>query len=92
LNLLVIYGGKNKFEILNDIWFFDLESLNWIKPVYKNDSFYPICGHCMFCWEEKIIFLGGNGENGLNKFDFNTIEFEIYNEKPEKDVIEDLLK
>ena len=46
----------------------------------------------MFCWEEKIIFLGGNGENGLNKFDFNTIEFEIYNEKPEKDVIEDLLK
>ena len=92
LNLLVIYGGKNKYEILNDVWFFDLESLNWIKPVYENGSFYPICGHCMFCSGEKIIFLGGNGENGLNKFDCNTIEFELYSEKPEKDVFENLLK
>ncbi len=92
LNLLVIYGGKNKYQILNDIWFFDLESLNWIKPVYENGSFYPICGHCMFCSGEKIIFLGGNGENGLNKFDCNTIEFDLYNQKPEKDVFENLLK
>ena len=92
LDLLVVYGGKNKYEILNDIWFFDLESLNWIKPVYENGSFYPICGHCMFCSDEKIIFLGGNGENGLNKFDCNTIEFDLYNQKPEKDVFENLLK
>ena len=92
LNLLVIYGGKNKYQILNDIWFFDLESLNWIKPVYENESFYPICGHCMFCSGEKIFFLGGNGENGLNKFDCNTIEFDLYNQKPEKDVFENLLK
>ena len=98
LNILVIYGGKNKFisktQILDDIWLFDLESLTWISPIYDIGSFYPICEHCMFTLGERIIFLGGSGINGLEKFDLHTIEFELYTQKPiiEKDVVENLLK
>ena len=98
LNILVIYGGKNKFisktQILDDIWLFDVESLTWISPIYDIGSFYPICEHCMFTLGERIIFLGGSGINGLEKFDLHTIEFELYTQKPiiEKDVVENLLK
>ena len=86
LNILVVYGGRNQFisetQILNDIWIFDLESFTWIIPVYDIGSFYPICEHCMFTSGERIIFLGGSGNNGLEKFDLNTIEFELFTEKP----------
>lgn len=81
LNLIVIHGGKNDTiennEILNDIMLLDLETFNWIRPVYKEEDFKPVCGHVNFGYANSIYILGGFNNSGFAKFDFYSIEFDF---------------
>ena len=81
LNFIVIHGGKNDTiennEILNDIMLFDLETFNWIRPVYKEEDFKPVCGHVNFGYANSIYILGGFNNSGFAKFDFYSIEFDF---------------
>lgn len=67
-NALILFGGRND-EIsdtyaLNDLFFFDLLTFDWIKiELYNNDdpSFSVIhrCGHCTLLFDDKIVIFGG---------------------------------
>ena len=88
LNFLVIHGGKNDLEerneILNDIMLLDLENLHWIKPVYNEDEFFPLCGHFLFGYANSIYILCGfNNDDGFSKFDFYNIEFDVFKKENE---------
>ena len=79
LNLLVIHGGKNENKIFNDVMFLDLETLNWIKPIYNEENFLPFTEHRIFEEGNKIFILGGCGDDhGYHRFDFYALEFEIF--------------
>ena len=80
LNVLILYGGKNKFgTILNDVYILNLEKYIWIKPKYNDNEFNAISEHVMFSDNKKIFILGGSGNEGYMKFDFFTIDFDIPN-------------
>ena len=79
LNLICIYGGKNDENLLNDIWFFDLENFNWIQASYDELNIFPIAEHAIVDDGNKILVLGGFSNNGYVKFDVNTIEFDVLN-------------
>ncbi len=79
LNLICIYGGKNDENLLNDIWFFDLENFNWIQASYDELNIFPIAEHVIVNDGNKILVLGGFSNDGYVKFDVNTIEFDVLN-------------
>ncbi len=80
LNILILYGGKNKFgTILNDVYILNLEKYIWIKPKYNDNEFNAVSEHIMFSDNKKIFILGGSGNEGYMKFDFFTIDFDIPN-------------
>ena len=83
LNLICLYGGKNdeinKGNLLNDIWFFDLENFNWIQASYDELNIFPIAEHVIVNDGNKILVLGGFSNDGYVKFDVNTIEFDFWN-------------
>ena len=81
LNFVVIHGGKNQLEesnsVLGDVMLLDLENFHWIKPVYKEETFEPVCGHINFSYGNTIFVLGGFNLDGFSKFDFFTIDFDF---------------
>ena len=92
LNFLVIYGGRNSNLILNDIWIFDLEYFNWIKPNYDQCNSRFVCEHSIFEYDDKIFVLGGSGNFGFEKFDFYTIEFDVYENNNNSDFLSNFLQ
>ena len=78
LNFLVVYGGKYEGVIINEIMFLDLETLSWIKPLYDENEINKISENIIICIEEKIYVLGGLGNNGFEKFEFNIINFDLF--------------
>ena len=57
---------------------FDLEYFNWIKPKYDQCNSRFVCEHSIFEYDDKIFVLGGSGNFGFEKFDFYTIEFDVF--------------
>ena len=94
LNLLCLYGGKNddinKGNLLNDVWFFDLENFNWIRPVYEEDNFLPLAEHSIVNYGNKILILGGFGNDGYVRFDINTIEIDALNSQENQNLIKQM--
>ena len=74
MNLLCIYGGKNKI-LLNDFWVLNLENFNWIQINNQQNQILEISEHVMICYNDFIIVLGGFGNNGYFKFHFKIFEF-----------------
>ena len=95
LNLLCIYGGRNDENnmgnLLNDVWFFDLENFNWVKPLYDDSMFHSVAEHSIVSDGNKILVLGGFGVDGYVKFNVYTIEFDV-NSVQEEDLLKDLMK
>ena len=94
LNLLCLYGGKNddinKGNLLNDVWFFDLENFNWIRPVYEQENFIPLAEHSIVNYGNKILILGGFGNDGYVRFDINTIEIDALNSQENENLIKQM--
>jgi hypothetical protein len=78
LNFLVIYGGKYEGIIINEIMFLDLETLSWIRPLYDENDIKKITENVIISINEKIYILGGLGNEGFEKFEFNIINFDIF--------------
>ena len=74
LNVVIIYGGKNEYSkygpYFNDMYFLDVETLNWVKiELNINESFYPRGRHCSCIVENEILIFGGYNDNFLLKTD-----------------------
>ena len=85
-NFIVINGGTGyKQYVFNDLMILDLESLNWIKPIFESENYFrpnrliPRTEHEMFFNNGKIYLFGGRDENNYVKTDFECVEFEITN-------------
>ena len=81
-NFIVINGGTGyKQYVFNDLMILDLESLNWIKPIFESENYFsprlliPRTEHN----NGKIYLFGGRDENNYVKTDFECVEFEITN-------------
>ena len=94
LNLLCIYGGRNDENnmgnLLNDVWFFDLENFNWIRPVYEQENFIPLAEHSIVNYGNKILILGGFGNDGYVRFDINTIEIDALNSQENQNLMKQM--
>ena len=85
-NFIVISGGTGNAQyVFNDLMILDLESLNWIKPIFEPENYMfpklliPRTEHEMFFHNGTIYLFGGRDENNYLKMDFETIIFEITN-------------
>jgi hypothetical protein len=77
INCILIYGGRNMEGLhFSDIFFFNLENLNWIgiKNINNNDNIKlnRAC-HIAFDYNENIIILGGQNEKGFESFSPNIL-------------------
>jgi len=85
-NFIVISGGIGRLQrVLNDLMILNIESLNWIKPIFEPENYYsptwliPRTEHEMFFNNGKIYILGGRNENNYCNMDFECVQFEITN-------------
>ena len=70
LDVLVIYGGRDdnskSMPFFNDMFFLDLQNLNWIKiELNYNENFCPRSKHCSCVVENELIIFGGANQRFL---------------------------
>ena len=73
---IVVIGGKDEeHNFLNDIWVFDLLSMNWMMArTSPNDALHEgICNHATVVKECRIYVYGGSRKQ-CERVDFWTIE------------------
>ena len=64
LNFITIYGGKDTYQIFNDLFILDIMNFQWIKIELFGPHY--ICGrmgHCGGIINEKLYIFGGCDEN-----------------------------
>ena len=72
-NMIIIYGGKNELKqesFINDIILLDLETLDWIHPVYNNFIPPERAEHLSTIIGNQLIVFGGTSAEALLNFDF----------------------
>lgn len=82
LDVVIIYGGRNERSkygpYFNDMFFLDVESLNWISiELNYNKNFYPRGKHCSCIVENELIIFGGANEKFLLKSDLLICNLDI---------------
>ena len=82
LDVVIIYGGKNDKSkngpYFNDMFFLDVENLNWINiELNYNKNFYPRGKHCSCIVENELIIFGGVNEKFLLKSDLLICNLDI---------------
>ena len=67
LNFITIYGGKDLYNIYNDLFILDIMNFQWIKiELFGPESICGRMGHCGGIINEKLYIFGGCDEN--NKY------------------------
>ena len=82
LDVVIIYGGRNERShygpFFNDMFFLDVENLNWISiDLNYNKNFYPRGKHCSCIVENELIIFGGANERFLLKSDLLVCNLDI---------------
>ena len=74
LNIIIIHGGRNdrrEDSFFNDYVVLDLETMNWIQAVCKQDNVPSTrAEHCSFIFGNKLLILGGVNRSNFMDFDF----------------------
>jgi hypothetical protein len=70
LDVVIIYGGRNdgsKYQpFFNDMFFLDVENLNWINiELNSNENFSPRSKHCSCIADNELIIFGGTNQKFL---------------------------
>ena len=64
LNFITIYGGKDAYQIYNDLFILDIMNFQWIKiNLFGPDNICGRMGHCGGIINEKLYIFGGCDEN-----------------------------
>ena len=72
-NMIIIYGGKNELKnesFMNDISLLDLETLDWIYPIFNNFIPPDRAEHLSIIIGNQLIIFGGTSAESLLNFDF----------------------
>ena len=82
LDVVIIYGGRNERSkygpYFNDMFFLDVESLNWVNiELNYNKNFCPRGKHCSCIVENELIIFGGANEKFLLKSDLLICNLDI---------------
>jgi hypothetical protein len=82
LDVVIIYGGKNERSssgpFFNDMYFLDVETLNWINiELNYNKNFYPRGEHCSCIVDNELIIFGGENEKFFLKSDLLICNLDI---------------
>ena len=82
LDVVIIYGGRNEYSSLgpffNDMFFLDVETLNWINiELNYNKNFYPRGEHCSCIVENELIIFGGENDKFYLKSDLLICNLDI---------------
>jgi len=82
LDVVIIYGGKNERSssgpFFNDMYFLDVETLNWINiELNYNKHFYPRGEHCSCIVDNELIIFGGENEKFFLKSDLLICNLDI---------------
>ena len=82
LDVVIIYGGKNEHSssgpFFNDMYFLDVETLNWINiELNYNKNFYPRGEHCSCIVDNELIIFGGENEKFFLKSDLLICNLDI---------------
>jgi hypothetical protein len=82
LDVVIIYGGKNERSssgpFFNDMFFLDVETLNWISiELNYNKNFYPRGEHCSCIVDNELILFGGENEKFFLKSDLLICNLDI---------------
>ena len=82
LDVVIIYGGKNERSnsgpFFNDMFFLDVETLNWINiELNYNKNFYPRGEHCSCIVDNELIIFGGQNEKFFLKSDLLICNLDI---------------
>ena len=82
LDVVIIYGGKNEHSssgpFFNDMYFLDVETLNWISiELNYNKNFYPRGEHCSCIVDNELIIFGGENEKFFLKSDLLICNLDI---------------
>jgi hypothetical protein len=82
LDVVIIYGGRNERSkygpYFNDMFFLDVESLNWINiELNYNKNFCPRGKHCSCIVENELIIFGGANEKFLLRSDLLICNLDI---------------
>ena len=62
LNLIIIHGGRNdkiNSSFFNDFYILDLETMNWIKPLFSREIPFERCEHQSIEIANRMIIFGG---------------------------------
>jgi hypothetical protein len=74
LNIIIIHGGRNdrnENSIYNDYMVLDLETMNWIQAISKQDKAPSMrAEHQSFIFGNKLLILGGVNRSTFMDFDF----------------------
>ena len=71
-NMIIIYGGKNELKqesFMNDMILLDLETLDWIHPVYNNFVPPERAEHLSIIIGNELIIFGGTSAESLLNYD-----------------------
>ena len=82
LDVVIIYGGRNEHSkfgpYFNDMFFLDVENLNWINiELNYNQNFCPRGKHCSCIVENELIIFGGANEKFLLRSDLLVCNLDI---------------
>lgn len=82
LDVVIIYGGRNEHSnygpYFNDMFFLDVETLNWFNiELNYNKNFYTRGKHCSCIVENELIIFGGANEKFLLKSDLLICNLDI---------------
>ena len=72
-NMIIIYGGKNDLKnesFMNDIVLMDLETLDWIYPIFNNFIPPERAEHLSAIIGNQLIIFGGSSAEAFLNFDF----------------------
>ncbi|KAG0577344.1 hypothetical protein KC19_5G149300 [Ceratodon purpureus] len=59
---LFFFGGRNEEQkLLNDLYYLDLRSMSWVKPLLEGPQPHVREGACMVAVGDKVMIFGGHG-------------------------------
>jgi len=80
---ILVFGGKHKKQLLNDVWLFDVQEKRWTKPHVEGTPPCPRYCHTASIWKNYCVIFGGfDGSAFLDDVHFLDLVHMRWEQKP----------